>query len=116
MHEFSLMESVIRIVKEASESNRLARITSITLVVGKLSGVNIEALRFAFEALKNEESLIQEAVLEIEEKEGQGKCSVCDKIVPVWHYDLLCPDCGMPMQVAGGDEFYVKSITGERDG
>jgi len=116
MHEFSLMESVIRIVKEVSQNSDLVRITGITLVVGKLSGVNIEALRFAFEALKKEEPLIKDSVLEIEEKEGQGKCSICDKIIPVWHYDLLCPDCGMPMQVAGGDEFYVKSIIGERDG
>ncbi len=116
MHEFSLMESVLKIAKEAAENNGLSRLNSITLVVGKLSGVNIDALKFAFEALKEEESLIKEAVLEIEEKEGQGKCPKCEKIVPVWHFDLLCRDCNMPLQVAGGEEFYVKSITGERDG
>lgn len=116
MHEFSLMESVLRIAKEAAGSNNLSRLNSITLVVGKLSGVNIEALRFAFEALKTEEPLIKEAILEIEEKEGEGKCPNCGKLVPVWHFDLLCRDCNMPLQVVGGDEFYVKSITGERDG
>lgn len=116
MHEFSLMESVIRIVKDASQENGLAHITTITLVIGKLSGINLEALRFAFEALKNEEPLISGSALEIEEKEGQGQCPQCGKVSLISDYDLLCPDCGQPMQVTGGDEFYVKSITGDKDG
>jgi|YelNatPaOPRAMG01_1025707.scaffolds.fasta_scaffold18301_5 hydrogenase nickel incorporation protein HypA/HybF len=116
MHEFSLMENVVRIVKEASKENGLAHIATITLVVGKLSGVNLEALEFAFEALKKEEPLIAESTLEIEEKEGEGTCSQCGKVFPIGDYDLLCPSCSAPMQVTGGDEFYVKSITGEKDG
>lgn len=115
MHEFSLMENALRIVKDVARENGLKTVNSISFVVGRISGINIEALRFAFEALKQQDPLLEKSELAVEEKDGQGKCPRCKHLVPVWHYDLVCPDCGyLPMQVMGGDEFYVKSISGER--
>ncbi len=109
------MENVLRIVKAVARDNGLKTVSSISLVVGRLSGINIEALQFAFDALKRQDNLLQNSELMVEEKEGEGRCPRCEQLVPVWHYDLICPDCGyLPMQVVGGDEFYVKSISGER--
>jgi len=116
MHEFSLMESVLRIVKEVAQANHLRKVSTITLVVGELSGVSTEALDFAFQALKGEDQLTSQADLVIEEKKGEANCPQCRKTIPIWHFDLICPDCRMPMQVVGGDDFYVKTITGEKDG
>jgi hydrogenase nickel incorporation protein HypA/HybF len=116
MHEFSLMENVVRIVKQASTENHLKPLTRIDLVVGATSGVNTDALRFAFEILEKEEPILQGVTLEIEETPARAHCPQCQEDHTLWRMDLLCPSCGfLPLQLRSGEEFYVKSIEGERD-
>lgn len=117
MHEFALMENVIRIVKRAAQENRLEKVTGISLVVGQRSGVNIDALRFAFEVLQKEEPSLVDSSLIVEEKAAFGTCPQCHATVPIWHFDLQCLECGfLPVQGISGEEFYVQSIEGDRTG
>jgi hydrogenase nickel incorporation protein HypA/HybF len=117
MHEFALMENVIRIVRRAAQENRLEKVTGIFLVVGQRSGVNVDALRFAFEVLQKEESWLVDAALIVEEKAALGSCPQCHATVPIWHFDLQCSECGfLPVQATSGEEFYVASIEGDRTG
>lgn len=115
MHEFALMENVILIVKRAAQENRLQKVTGISLVVGQRSGVNVDSLRFAFEILQKEEPWLVDSTLIVEEKEALGTCPQCRATVPLWHFDLQCPECGfLPVQATSGEEFYVASIEGDR--
>jgi hydrogenase nickel incorporation protein HypA/HybF len=117
MHEFALMENVILIVKRAAQENRLDKVTGISLVVGQQSGVNIDALRFAFEVLQKEEPSLVNSSLIVEEKEALGTCPQCHATFPIWHFDLQCSECGfLPVQATSGEEFYVASIEGDRTG
>lgn len=116
MHEFSLMENVVRIVRQAATDNRLTSITAINLVVGATSAVNTDALHFAFEILQKEEAILEGVVLAIEETPARAHCPQCQEDHTLWRMDLLCPSCGhLPLQLRSGEEFYVKSIGGERE-
>lgn len=48
MHEVSLCESIIRIIERQAEKDGFTRVESVTLTVGDLSGVSIEAMEFCF--------------------------------------------------------------------
>ncbi len=116
MHEFSLMENVVRIVRQAATENQLTSITAINLVVGATSAVNVDALRFAFEILQKEEAILEGVTLAIEETPARAHCPKCQEDHTLWRMDLLCPSCGhLPLQLRSGEEFYVKSIEGERE-
>jgi hydrogenase nickel incorporation protein HypA/HybF len=106
----SLMEAMLRIVEEAAEAQGCARVTTVVLEVGKLAGVEVEALRFAFEAV-TEGSVAEGAVLEIEEPEGLGRCPDCGNVSPVTARTDACPLClHCPLQVVGGTELRVKAL------
>jgi hydrogenase nickel incorporation protein HypA/HybF len=116
MHELSLMENVIRIVRQAATDNRLAKVTTINLVVGATSAVNTDALHFAFEILQKEEKFLHGVTLTIEETPARAHCPHCQEDHSLWRMDLLCPSCGhLPLELRSGEEFYVKSIEGERE-
>ncbi len=48
MHEVSLCESILKIVERQAEKEKFARVVSITLTVGELSGASTEAMTFCF--------------------------------------------------------------------
>ncbi len=116
MHELSLMENVVRIVRQTATENRLTSVTAINLVVGATSAVNTDALHFAFEILQKEEAILKGVTLRIEETPARAHCPQCQEDHALWRMDLLCPSCGyLPLQLRSGEEFYVKSIEGERE-
>ena len=51
MHEVSLLESMLEIIREHAVRHQARRVHRVTLHVGDLSGVVPEALRFAFEVV-----------------------------------------------------------------
>ncbi len=109
MHELSLMEELLRIA-EAEALARGGRVETVVLEVGLLAGVEVEALRFAFEALKAG-TAAEAAALEIEEPEGRGWCEACARIQPLEARFDPCPDCGAaPLAVVGGRELRLKAL------
>jgi hydrogenase nickel incorporation protein HypA/HybF len=95
MHEFSIMQAALETAGEKTRAAGATRIHRLTLRVGALSGVVPEALRFAFDALKNE-SLAAAAELKIEEVPAAGWCAGCaaEFAVAGLHYE--CPRCHRP--------------------
>ena len=53
MHEMALAESVIQIVEETARRNAAAEVRAVWLEIGRLSHVEPEALRFAFEVTRS---------------------------------------------------------------
>jgi hydrogenase nickel incorporation protein HypA/HybF len=106
----SLMEGMLRIVEDHAPAQGFGRVRTVILEIGKLAGVEVEALRFAFEAV-TEGSIVEGAALEIEEPQGLGWCVECEMESPVeTRYDP-CPLCGkVPMAITGGTEMRVKAL------
>lgn len=114
MHEFSLAEGVLEIVLDTARDNSLTSVADVRLDVGKLSGVSIDAVRFAWEFLSNEHDLTKGAQLSVNEPPGRGLCQHCGFDGPIDNYLRICPSCGGGgLRFTSGEEFTVTGITGE---
>lgn len=110
MHEMSLMESVLGIVEDAAKKAGATKVKAVRLVIGELSHVEPEAMRFCFEAVVRD-TVAAEAVLEIERVPGEGFCIDCGETVPLKERFGACPKCGNHrVQMTAGDDLRVSEL------
>lgn len=110
MHEMSLMEGMLQVIEESARAQGYQRVHGVVLEVGRLSGAEVEALRFAFEVV-TEGTVAAGARLEIEEPPGQGWCAQCERVVEVEARFDPCPLCGtFPVSITGGTQMLVKAL------
>jgi hydrogenase nickel incorporation protein HypA/HybF len=94
MHEASIILNVLDIAFENCQKEGYDTVDSITLKVGKASGVMLDALYFAFESAKYD-TLASAAVLEIIEVPVGGRCDACESDFTVEEkFVFACPLCG----------------------
>jgi hydrogenase nickel incorporation protein HypA/HybF len=107
MHEMSITQSVIDICGQNAAGRR---VTSVTLEIGELSGVVADAVEFCFEAC-SKGTLVDGALLHIEQVPGMGRCRDCGLTVAVHAYYDPCPTCGgFGIDVISGEELRVKEL------
>lgn len=107
MHELSLMTTLLQDALTAADG---APVCALRVRVGPLSGVVIEALQFAFEAL-SPGTPAAGARLDIEQTAPAFHCPDCgaDYTTPVGAYQ--CPACGSSSgELRGGHELELVSI------
>ena len=110
MHEMSLAEGVLQVIEDSARANNFSQVKTVWLEIGELSGVEVEAMRFCFDAVVKG-TLAEGARLEIVATEGQGRCLTCGQTVHIQlRYDP-CPLCGgYPVEPVGGLEMKVKEL------
>jgi len=105
VHEFSLAESLLKVVLEEAQKYEASKILKIKVRAGKLVGVVPELLDFAFKTL-SEGTIAEGAVLEIEETEFKGHCRNCGAYFNIEDFWGVCPKCGSnEIDISGGNEF-----------
>lgn len=110
MHEMALAESVLGIVEDYARSARAQRVRTVRLEIGRLANVEVEAIRFCFDAVTRG-SVANSAILEIEEVPGTGWCMRCAEEIPLAALADACPRCGAyQVAVTGGTEMKVKEL------
>ena len=110
MHEMSLAEGVLQLIEDAAHQQEFAKVTAVWLEIGQLSGGEVEAMEFCFEAVMRD-SIADGARLEIIALPGIGWCMQCAMTVPMTEVFGECPQCGShQMQVTGGTEMRVKEL------
>jgi hydrogenase nickel incorporation protein HypA/HybF len=110
MHEMSLAEGILRLVEDVARQEAARRVASVTLEIGALACVEIEALRFCFDAVTRD-TLAAAARLEIRVLPGQGWCMLCAQSAPLAALTAPCPQCGsFQVQPVSGMEMRVKEI------
>ncbi|MDK9704551.1 MAG: hydrogenase maturation nickel metallochaperone HypA [Sulfuritalea sp.] len=106
----SLAEGVLQLIEDAARRQEFAKVTTVWLEIGELSGVEIEAMKFCFDAVMRD-SVADGARLEIIALPGTGWCMECSMNVPMSEVFGECPQCGgHRMQVTGGTEMRVKEL------
>jgi hydrogenase nickel incorporation protein HypA/HybF len=93
MHEVSVAEAILDIAHRAASGHPGARIARVNVTVGALAHIDDEALRFAFDVLK-EGTASSGAALEIERERLQGRCSACGVSFEAESPENACPACG----------------------
>lgn len=111
VHELSIVLSVVDAAAQVAHENQAERIDAIELEIGALSGVELEALEFAWsEGIKR--SLLEQAEKTFTLIPGKGECSDCGLSFPVNTLYDPCPICNSYfVQITEGRELKIKSIT-----
>ena len=110
MHEFSIMESALEMASEQARQAGAARVCSLRLRVGALSGAVPEALRFAFEAL-SPGTLMEGAELGIEEVAARFYCRHCSAEFMADRMYSECPNCQQASgEIRAGRELELASM------
>ncbi|HWS13451.1 MAG TPA: hydrogenase maturation nickel metallochaperone HypA [Rhodocyclaceae bacterium] len=113
MHEMSLAESVLQIIEDNAARQGFRRVSAVYVEVGRLAGVEVEALRFAFDAVTRD-SVADGARLEIIDVPGQGWCLNCSETVPIDQLYDACPRCGAyQVHPSQGIDMRVKELAVE---
>ncbi|MDA8086295.1 MAG: hydrogenase maturation nickel metallochaperone HypA [Nitrospiraceae bacterium] len=93
MHEASIMQSVMEMALDRLEGSGYKKVDSLSLRIGRATGVVSDALRFAFDALKPGTPL-NGAALIIDEVPVGGKCLSCGEDFSTQEkFIFQCPAC-----------------------
>jgi len=111
MHELSLCQALIdQVEKEVAHSGYGGRVVGVELLVGWLSGVHCDSLRFAFEQLAPG-TIVAEAQLNISNAKATCHCRGCGVRLESDGLLAECPRCGSAeVVIEGGRELLLQSI------
>ncbi len=110
-----IVENVLREARKHSAK----KVTEVHLIIGELTFLGIEQVRFSYELLAKE-TMMDGSKLYIEVKKGAVRCTKCGyegdlnyEDDPAYHIPtptLLCPKCQGVVQIIDGRECTIKSV------
>ena len=110
---------IVDSVLEEAKKQDAKKVTEVHLVIGKLTFLGIEQVRFAYNILV-EDTIMKGSKLFIEEKDGVIECPSCGykgsiqcEDDPAYHVPiptLRCPKCGKAAKILEGKECTIRSI------
>ncbi len=111
MHELSIVEALIEQVdQQVEQSGQTGRVVTLELVIGQLSGVSCDSIRFAFELLSRGTSL-EGAQVHITEPKATCRCHACHAQVEIDQLVVQCPECeSRQISIEGGRDLLLQSI------
>lgn len=120
MHEFSVISSIMELVKSEMEKVRAEKVLEVHLEVGELSFLSHEALQFGFQALAESEPKISADALRIISVPAEVRCKRCgyigamkaedDEAYHIGAPTFKCPECAGPIELLAGKECTVRNI------
>jgi hydrogenase nickel incorporation protein HypA/HybF len=109
MHEYSLVEALVRRVEAEAGRRGALQIHALTVSVGELAGVDPELFRTAYETFR-EGTLCEKAELRLVQHPAAWACSSCQTEIPRGEV-LRCPRCGAAARLhANSDALLLESI------
>jgi hydrogenase nickel incorporation protein HypA/HybF len=110
MHETGIADEILRRAEGILAGHPGARIETVHVRIGDLSGVVCEALEFAFECLKPR-TAASEASLAIERVPVTARCPLCETVSqPGVDLVLWCGGCEVPLDIISGEELDLVAI------
>ncbi len=92
MHELSIAQNIIEIVRQSVPQDELKEVTSIKLRIGEISGVVVDSLEFGFQAIISDTEL-EGTRLDIEKVPFVFKCNNCGTESTNDMGITVCPKC-----------------------
>jgi len=110
---------IVDSVLEEAKKQDAKKVTEVHLVIGKLTFLGIEQVRFSYNILV-ENTIMEDSKLIIEEQDGTIECPSCGykgaiqfEDDPAYHVPiptLRCPKCGKAAKIVEGNECTIRSI------
>lgn len=108
MHEMSIACSIADIAVAQARAAGAGRVNTVEIEVGRLAGVEVESLRFCWDAARGGPAAGAELV--IHEIPGRGRCPRCGEESDVDFHVALCPRCEGPLRILQGRELRVRCL------
>ena len=111
VHEVGLAAEIYRIARDAAEARGGGRLEAVTVVVGDLAAVEPDLLDFAWNAVIGG-GPDEGARLIVDWRPALQRCAFCGDVAEraAGSWLRLCPGCGEPLAVIGGDELEVRTV------
>lgn len=110
MHEVSLCEGILGVIKEKQQTDGFTKVTAIWLEIGRFSCIEKSALSFAFDAVMKG-TVVEGAELLMQDLPGKALCYTCNQEVTLDNRLDTCPECaGDSLMPISGDTMRIKNI------
>ena len=107
MHEMSIAQSVIDIIKEEMQKNNVTILKSARLHIGQMSAIVPDSLAFCFEVITTGTEL-EGAKLIMDIIPLKGYCRSCDSEFEIKDYAFFCPSCeSTEIETIGGQDLSI---------
>ena len=106
MHELTITQNILDIVLEHAQEAGATKITRINLVIGEMTGVVEECVRFYLGVISRG-TAAEEAELAVRRVPITARCHECGEHFEVREFRWACPRCdGTRSDIVGGKELY----------
>jgi hydrogenase nickel incorporation protein HypA/HybF len=110
VHELSIAENLVQIVREEMAKAGLTKLNSVHVKVGEFTHLVPDALSFCFEIVIKD-SPLEGARLDIEVVPTTGRCRACGQEFHVEGVLFVCPKCrAADVEVRAGREMSLEAI------
>ncbi len=111
MHELTIAVNILDTVEESALKHQAIEVTEVELEIGELSGVEYDALDFAFSQVPRS-SLFRKTAFKVLRIRPTARCSDCNAEFPVSQYYTPCPHCSsLKTELIKGNELRIKSFS-----
>jgi len=115
MHELSVTEGILDIALENAKKAGASKVTSINLMIGKLSSIVDDSVQFYWDTI-SENTICEGAKLVFTRIPATLKCQDCQTEYDIEQELRPCPNCkGYNVIITRGEEFYLDSIEIEKE-
>ena len=108
MHEYSIVQALLEQVEKEAGARGAVAVRRLAVSIGELSGVEADLIASAYEVARSQ-SVCDGAELEIRRVAARWACPSCSRGIARGEV-LRCPSCGVPAELAGGDEIVLDRI------
>jgi hydrogenase nickel incorporation protein HypA/HybF len=111
MHELSIVEALIeQVQQEIDRGGHRGRVSRLHLAIGRLSGVSVDSIRFAFQLLAPG-TVVQRAEIHVDQPPAACVCGVCGRRTEIEDLVVQCPACRSDrIHIEGGNELLLQTI------
>jgi hydrogenase nickel incorporation protein HypA/HybF len=111
MHEVAIADALIeQVEQEVRRAGATGRVTRLELSIGRVSGVSVDALRFALE-LMAAGTIVESARVDIRQPKALCCCSACGARSEIDDLQTRCPRCAsLDVVLEGGRDMLLESI------
>ena len=110
MHELSIALGIVELAEKEARKAGGKEIEIIELEIGKLSGVEMEALDFAW-PVATKDTMLANAIKKVNNPSGRARCMECNFEFDIENLYDSCPKCNSYFKdIYQGKELRIKSI------
>lgn len=111
LHELGIVYHIIRDVENVARANGVRRVSSVTLLLGEVSGVVPDLLLDAWRWAVDKKPITEGAELIVEPVAAVTHCEGCGRDYATVEHGKICPHCGSgDTYLLQGQEVMIKQI------